>query len=116
MTVHELVTSFLQRIRGLDPDSGWLYYLDLLDQVEAHREELRGATWPEDFPDVETATYRGMLILVEDELRNAIKKLPLAKTEAEFDEIAQFFTGLFASFAQRADAIAARLDESRTSH
>ncbi|MDQ3690171.1 MAG: hypothetical protein M3406_09090 [Chloroflexota bacterium] len=111
--MRDAVRGFLSSIRALDDNSGWLYFLDLLDLVEIHREGLRHAVWPSDFPELEIATYRGLLIVIEDKLRAAIQRMPLAKSEEEFREISDFLAGLLGTFTQRADAIVERLDPER---
>lgn len=109
MNVRELISGFLGRVRSLEaPETAWGYFLDLLDLIEEHRAELRGVAWPADFPELEAVTYRGLLLLCEDELRKLIIKLPLTEGE-ERDAISQHFEGLFASVTQRADAVVERL-------
>lgn len=103
-----IIAAFLLGVRALDATGAGLYFLDLLDLIEQHREALRHAPWPADFDPLETSTYRAMLLQVEEQLRGLILELPLA-TEEYGKELTDQFQGVFVGFLERADAVSTRL-------
>ena len=114
MEAREAIATFLASARGLDDSRAWGYFLDFLDLVESHREDLRGAQWPDDFPELEADTYRVMLIPLERDLRAFLSEVPLERDQDVNNRRTQELIGFVAGFFQRADAIVERLSGAQT--
>lgn len=106
---HQAIVEFLANVRALDDSKAWGYFLDLLDEIEIHRETLRRAEWPPNFPALEADTYRAMLIPLERDLRDLLAGVPLEEDEQRGKEAFERFAGFFRAFVERADAVSERL-------